>query len=95
MKVVFLIIGAAAAVLAAVAAIKKKDSVYGNEPEQNNPMMNKQVYFIANESDKENADGVKGHLEAVGDSAYTAKFYDKFIKRSIQILITFQRHHLL
>lgn len=89
MKVVFLIIGAAAAVLAAVAAIKKKDSVYGNEPEQNNPMMNKQVCFIANESDKENADGVKGHLEAVGESAYTAKFYDKFIKRSIDILFSF------
>lgn len=89
MKVVLLIIDVTAAVLAVVAAIKKKDSIYGNEPEQNNPMVNKKVSFIENENDKENADGVKGHLEAVGESAYTAKFYDKFIKRCIDILFSF------
>ena len=49
----------------------------------------KKVIFIKDNHDKENADGVKGHLEAVGDSDYRAKVYDKYIKRIIDIILSF------
>ena len=50
------------------AKMKKGDSVYEDEPEQKNPFVGKRVVFVENENDVENADGVKGHLEAAGDS---------------------------
>ena len=82
---------AAAIILSAAFALlsKKKDSVYANEPEQKNPMENKRASFVEDENDKENADGVRGHLEAVGDVDYQAGLYDGFIKRLIDIVISF------
>ena len=68
---------------------KKKDSVYENEPDQKNPMENKIVKFVEDENDKENADGVRGHLESVGDVDYQAGLYDGFFKRLIDIIISF------
>lgn len=67
--------------LKVVAGRKKGDFVYKNEPEQRNPMAGKKVVFIADENDKENADGVKGHLESVGVSDYHPGIYDRYIKR--------------
>lgn len=75
--------------LKAVASRKKGDSVYKNEPEQRNPMAGKKVVFIADENDKENADGVKGHLEEVGVSDYQPGIYDRYIKRAIDIVLSF------
>lgn len=72
-----------------VAKVKKGKSVYKNEPKQKNPMMGKKVIFVENENDKENADGVKGHLEEVGDSNYIPGFYEKYIKRVIDIVLSF------
>lgn len=75
--------------LKVVAGRKKGDSVYKNEPEQRNPMAGKKVVFIADENDKENADGVKGHLESVGVSDYHPGIYDRYIKRAIDIVLSF------
>ena len=75
--------------LKVVAGRKKGDSVYKNEPEQRNPMAGKKVVFIADENDKENADGVKGHLESVGVSDYHSGIYDRYIKRAIDIVLSF------
>lgn len=75
--------------LKVVAGRKKGDSVYKNEPEQKNPMAGKKVVFIADENDKENADGVKGHLESVGESEYHPGIYDRYIKRAIDIVLSF------
>lgn len=72
-----------------VAKKKKKDSVYDNEPEQKNPMAGKKVVFVEDEDGKENADGAKGHLEAVGDSEYHPGFYDKYVKRAADIVLSF------
>ena len=36
--------------------------------EYSNPMAGKKVVFVEDSNDKENADGVRGHLEAVGTS---------------------------
>ena len=57
-------LGAAFVGMSIAAKKKKAGSVYDNEPEQKNPMVGKKVVFVEDENDKENADGVKGHLEA-------------------------------
>lgn len=72
-----------------LALVKKGDSVYKNQPEQKNPLEGKKVVFVENENDPENADGVKGHLEAVGVSAFQAGFYEKYIKRMLDIILSF------
>lgn len=72
-----------------VAKKKKAESVYDNEPEQKNPLAGKKVVFVEDESDNENADGVKGHLVAVGESEYHPGFYDKYVKRAVDIILSF------
>ena len=68
---------------------KKGDSVYEDEPEQKNPFVGKRVVFVENENDEENADGVKGHLEAAGDSNYIPGIYDRYVKRAIDVVLSF------
>lgn len=72
-----------------LALAKKKSSVYGNELEQKNPLEGKKVVFVENENEPENADGVRGHLEAVGDSTHQAGFYEKYIKRGLDVILSF------
>ena len=72
-----------------LALAKKKSSVYGNEPKQKNPLEGKKVVFVENENEPENADGVRGHLEAVEDSQHKAGFYEKYIKRGLDVLLSF------
>lgn len=81
--------GSAFVGLSMIANKKKKNSIYGNEPEQKNPMEGKRVIFIEDENDARNADGVCGHLEAVGDSAFTPGVYEKYIKRGLDIILSF------
>lgn len=90
------VVGASAALLgiafvglSAIAKKTKADSVYENEPEQKNQLEGKKVVFIKDENDKENADGVKGHLAATADSDYTPNFYDKYVKRGMDIILSF------
>lgn len=68
---------------------KKGSSVYENEPEQKNLLEGKKVIFIADENDKENADGVRGHLEAIGVSDYHPGIYEKYIKRALDVVLSF------
>lgn len=75
--------------LAIVAILKKPSSVYANKPEEKNPMEGKKVRFVENESEKENADGVRGHLEAIGSAEHKASFYEKYIKRFADIFLSF------
>ena len=75
--------------LGIVAIIKKPGSLYRNNPEQQNPMEGKKVVFVENNSEPENADGVCGHLEAVGDSLVNDGFYSKIVKRLIDIILSF------
>ena len=54
----------------------------GNQSsEYRNPFEGKKVIFVENPLEEENADGVRGHLEAVGDSDYIPNFYTRVIKR--------------
>ncbi|MCR4612177.1 MAG: sugar transferase [Lachnospiraceae bacterium] len=72
-----------------LAIIKKPGSVYKNEPDQWNPMEGKKVRFVENDDEKENADGVRGHLEAIGVTNHKAGFYEKVVKRGIDIILSF------
>lgn len=83
------VLGTSFVVLNAIAKKKKHDSVYDNEPEQKNPLEGKNVVFVEDENDKENADGVKGHLVAVGDTEYVPSFYEKYFKRGIDVALSF------
>ena len=85
----FRIITAGFAVLAAVAVLKKPSSVYRNAPSEKNPLEGKTVVFIENSSEKENADGVRGHLAAVGASGGAVSFYEKVIKRVLDVILSF------
>lgn len=72
-----------------LAKLKKGESVYDDDIKEKNPLEGKKVYFVENEEDKENADGVKGHLEAVGESNHQAGFYERYVKRGIDIVLSF------
>lgn len=74
--------------LGLVALIKKPSSIYKNKPEERNPMEGKMVEFVYDENDKENADGVKGHLVAVGEAKPKKKVYF-FFKRMLDIILSF------
>lgn len=83
------VLGTAFAAVSVVAHKKKGDSTFENEPEQKNPLEGKKVIFVENGEDPENADGVKGHLEVVGESDYKESFYGKYVKRGIDIILSF------
>lgn len=72
-----------------VAKKKKADSIYENEPEQKNELEGKRVIFVEDESYRENADGVRGYLKEIGESNYKPSFYDKYVKRSIDVVLSF------
>lgn len=71
-----------------VALIKKPSSIYKNKPEERNPMEGKMVEFVYDDNDKENADGVKGHLVGVGNAKPKKKAYF-FFKRLLDIILSF------
>lgn len=66
-------------------ALQKKQC----KEDSKNPFEGKKVIFVENEEDPENADGVRGHLEPVSASAYTPSFYDKYVKRGLDIMLSF------
>ena len=72
-----------------VANKNKKDSIYKYDHSEKNPFEGKKVVFVYDDNEPENADGVKGHLDAVGDSDYKEGFYSKHIKRWIDIVLSF------
>ena len=67
---------------------KKRTSIFKNAPESQNYMEGKKVRFVANADEEVNADGVCGHLEAIGDSVIQRSFYDRFWKRLLDFSIS-------
>lgn len=82
-------VGAAFVVTSIVASKKKANSQYQNEKEEQNPLEGKKVVFVEDDNDAENADGIKGHLEAIGESNHTEGIYEKYIKRGMDIILSF------
>lgn len=81
--------GTAFAGLSVIAKIKKANSQYIYEPKQRNPLEGKKVIFVPDENDSENADGIRGHLEAIGESDYKPGIYEKYIKRAMDMVLSF------
>ena len=88
-KAVAIVTGAAFAGLSILAKVKKPDSQYYNDPSEKNPLEGKRVKFVPDENDKENADGVKGHLEAVGEAEHSPSGYEKYVKRGLDKALSF------
>ena len=84
----FVIVGIALIGLGIVAIIKKRDSVYVNDPTQKNPFESKKVIFVEDDNDIENADGVRAHLQSIGNVSYKPGIYDRFVKRTIDIILS-------
>lgn len=72
-----------------VALILKPASIYKNKPEEKNPMEGKRVEFVEDENEKENADGVRGHLESIGETDHHAGAYEKVFKRILDLILSF------
>lgn len=72
-----------------IAKKKKGDSVFEKEKDQKNPFAGKKVVFVEDENDEENADGVRGHLEAIGETKKSKGIYDRYIKRAIDVVLSF------
>ena len=83
------VLGTAFVVTSIVGKKKSAESKFENEPDQKNSLEGKKVIFVENEDEPENADGARGHLEAVGNSDYQMGFYEKYIKRGIDIVLSF------
>lgn len=77
------------AIMAVLAIVKKNGSVYKNDLLQQNSMEGKKVVFVQDDNDEENADGMKGHLEAVGETSAPKSFYYKAIKRTLDVFVSF------
>lgn len=92
-KKIFALTGAAlTAAFIIMRHIAKKEypkSVYADQPEEQNPMEGKKVVFIEDEDEPMNADGKCGHLEAVGTSEHIPTFYEKYVKRGLDIVLSF------
>ncbi len=87
--VVILILVGLFLVMYVVAMIKRPGSRYQDKPEEQNPMQGKMVRFVENENEKENADGVRGHLEAIGPSSHKAGLYEAVVKRILDLILSF------
>lgn len=85
------ICGVAALAGVMIAGVKIASNIQKKQcrEDSKNPFEGKKVIFIENEEDPENADGVRGHLEPVSASAYTPSFYGKYVKRGLDIVLSF------
>lgn len=89
LKIIAVALSATFFVLMIFAKKTKKNSIFANLYAEKNPMEGKKVIFVEDENDEENADGARGHLEAVGETSYHPGFYDKYVKRAIDIVLSF------
>lgn len=76
-------------VMYVVALVKRPGSRYKNQPEEQNPMQGKYVKFVEDEKEKENADGMRGHLEAIEPSSHHAGVYERVVKRILDLILSF------
>ena len=89
LKIVAGAAGIAFAGMYLVARKKKSDYTYKNEPAEQNPFAGKKVVFVQDDNDEENADGVRGHLEAVSVSVQQQSLYSKYGKRMLDVVLSF------
>ena len=77
------------ALLAILRQRKKASSVYCDAPNEKNPMEGKRVIFVEDDAASCNADGVRGYLKAVGESNFSSTFYGEYVKRGLDLTLSF------
>lgn len=77
------------ALLAIFRQRKKASSVYQDAPNEKNPMEGKRVIFVEDDTAPCNADGVRGYLKAVGESSFHNTFYGEYVKRGLDLTLSF------
>ena len=82
-------LGTAFLVMRHIAKKQYPHSVYDDQPDEKNPMKGKKVVFVEDVNDKVNADGMCGHLEAVGLTEHVPTFYEQYVKRGMDIALSF------
>lgn len=88
-KITGVALGTTYLIMRHIAKKQYPDSVYANQPEEQNPVQGRKVVFVENANDPVNADGKQGHLEAVGNSTHIPTFYEKYIKRGFDVVLSF------
>jgi len=84
-----LCISSAFVAISILAKMKKKDSIYQYDDAEKNQFEGKKVDFIYDNNELENADGVRGHLEIIGESDFKESFYSRYIKRFVDVILSF------
>ena len=87
--IILIVLVAIGLVLGLIAIIKKPFSIYKNKPSEKNPMEGKMVKFVYVDTEPQNADGVCGHLEPIGESKHKSGVYEKVFKRLFDIVLSF------
>ena len=82
-------LGATFLVMKKIADKQKPASYYEDEPAEQDAMRGKKVVFVESEDDAPNADGMQGHLEAVGQTEQKQTFYEKYVKRGLDVVLSF------
>lgn len=88
-KITGVALGTTYLVMRHIAKKQYPDSVYANQPEEQNPVQGRKVVFVENANNPVNADGKQGHLEAVGNSTHIPTFYEKYVKRGFDVVLSF------
>lgn len=83
------VLGATYLVMRHIAKKQYSHSVYADQPEEQNPMQGRKVVFVEDENDAVNADGKQGHLEAVANTTHIPTFYEKYVKRGFDVVLSF------
>jgi len=84
-----LVLGTTYLIMRHIAKKQYPDSVYANQPEEQNPVEGRKVVFVEDINDPVNADGKQGHLEAIENSTHIPTFYEKYIKRGFDVVLSF------
>lgn len=82
-------LSAAFTVMNIIAKKQRKNDRYKNNPCEQNPMYKQRVVFVEDENDSVNADGKRGHLEAAGTIEHIPTLYEKYIKRGLDVVLSF------
>ena len=82
-------LGATYLVMRHIAKKQYPKSVYAEQPEEQNLMQGRKVRFVEDSNDPVNADGKQGHLEAVANTTHIPTFYEKYIKRGFDVVLSF------
>lgn len=90
-KTTKLLVGIISGIVAMLVGVKVASNIQKkqNKEDTKNPFEGKKVVFIEDASKPENADGMRGYLHAVEVTQYEPTFYDKYIKRGIDIILAF------